>query len=206
MNVPSIDHTDQEFRLFSLVLAAGKSQRFGSPKQLARYRGQSLLMRATELAASVTGPDTLLVVGADWPLMIDEYKSGTKALDSFIALNEDFEAGMASSIVCGIRSILTVADAVMIVLADQPLITADHLLALMKEWQSSSSAIVASEFADIVGPPVIFPAACFPSLLKLQGDQGARKVIEENKSNVIGVPFAEAAVDIDTPEDLRMLQ
>ena len=205
MNVPSIDHSDQEFRLFSLVLAAGRSQRFGSPKQLARYHGQSLLKRATELATSITGPDTLLVVGADWQLMIDEYKSGQKPLDSFIVLNEDFETGMASSIVCGIRSIQPVADAVMIILADQPLITADHLLALEKKWRSSSSAIVTSEFADIAGPPVIFPAACFSSLLKLEGDQGARKVIEENKSNVIGIPFAEAATDIDTPEDLRKL-
>ncbi len=205
MKVPSMGHSDAELRLFSLVLAAGRSQRFGSPKQLARYRGQSLLRRAVALAADVTGPDTILVVGADWQLMIDEYKSGHKPLDAFVVLNEDFEAGMAGSIICGIRSILPVADAVMIMLADQPLITASHLLALKKEWQSSCSAIVASEFANIAGPPAIFPAACFSSLLRLKGDQGARAVIEENKANVIRVPFAKAATDIDTPEDLRKL-
>jgi len=205
MKMPPMDHSDQELRLFSLVLAAGSSQRFGSPKQLARYHGQSLLVRATELAASVTGTDTLLVVGAEWQRMIDEYRSCGQPFASFIVRNDDFAAGMASSIICGIRSILPVADAVMIMLADQPLITARHLLTLKKKWQASCSSIVASEFADIAGPPVIFPAACFSSLLKLKGDQGARAVIEKNKANVIGVPFAGAATDIDTPDDLRKL-
>jgi len=205
MIVPSIIHSDQELRLFSVVLAAGGSRRFGSPKQLARYRGQSLLRRAADLAASATGPDTLLVLGADWRLMIDELRSGRQLPESFVALNENFAAGMAGSITCGVRSILPLADAVLILLVDQPLITTSHLLTLKKKWQSSVSNIVVSEFADIAGPPVIFPASCFSSLLKLQGDQGARAVIEQNKANVIGVPFAEAATDIDTPGDLRKL-
>jgi len=205
MNVPEIKDSDQALRLFSLVLAAGRSERFGSPKQLARYRGQSLLRRASELAAAVSGSDKLLVIGADWQLMIDEYKSGDPPLNAFVVLNEDFSTGMAGSIVCGVRSIMPVADAVLIMLADQPLITAEHLLHLKEEWQSSVSSIVASEFAGISGPPVIFPADFFSSLLSLQGDQGARKVIEEHKASVMGVPFADAASDVDTPGDLRQL-
>ncbi len=187
--------------LFSLVLAAGKSRRFGSPKQLSQYRGQALVQRATQLATRITGPNTVLVVGFEWQRVVEDCTPFT----GFFVRNEDYETGMASSIACGVRSIQPVAGAVMIILADQPLITAEHLLALQAKWLASTSSIIATEFADIAGPPAIFPAASFASLLSLKGDHGARAVINKKEANVIRIPFADAAVDIDTPDDLHNL-
>ena len=188
--------------IFSLVMAAGKASRFGGAKLLAEYRGVSLVRRSLQLALQVTASKTVLIVGAEWQRVFIDCGS----LAPFIVRNEEYESGMASSIACGTRAIQPVADAVMILLADQPLITADHLHSMEQAWRASPSLIIATEFDEIAGPPVIFPAAYFAALLNLSGDAGARVVLEKNSDRVIKIPFADAAMDIDTPEDLRRLQ
>lgn len=188
--------------LFSLVLAAGNSHRFGSAKQLAQYQGQALVHRATQLAAHITGPNTILVVGPCWQRIVRSCIPFT----GFFVHNDAHDSGLASSIACGVKAVQGVAGAVMVLLADQPLISTAHLLALKEKWLESRSSIVATEFAAIAGPPAVFPANSFDSLLNLQGDQGARAVIAKADANVIRVPFAGASVDIDTPDDLRNLQ
>lgn len=187
--------------LFSLVLAAGNSRRFGSPKQLARYHGQTLVQRATQLASHITGPNTVLVVGSDWQRVVED----CCPFKGFFVRNEACDTGLASSIACGIEAVRSVAGAVIILLADQPLISVVHLQALQEQWLASKSSIVATEFANIAGPPAIFPATSFGSLLNLQGDQGARALLNRKNASVIRVPFPDAAVDIDTPDDLRNL-
>jgi molybdenum cofactor cytidylyltransferase len=188
--------------IYSLVMAAGQASRFGGAKMLAEYQGESLVRRSLKLGLRVTGGNTVLVVGGEWRRVFEDCGS----IASFIVRNEDYESGMAASIACGTRAVQPVADAVMILLADQPLITADHLLSMEQAWRASPSSIIATEFDGVVGPPVIFPAAYFSALSALSGDAGARVVIENNSEVVIRIPFADAAIDIDTPEDLQRLQ
>ncbi|MEE8344603.1 MAG: nucleotidyltransferase family protein, partial [Woeseiaceae bacterium] len=114
-------------------------------------------------------------------------------------------SGMASSIACGVNSVAHGADAVLLLMADQPLVTAEHLRALINEWLEAPNEIVISEYSDIRGPPVVFPAHCFDSLMKLEGDQGARSGLADTKCPVRGLAFEAAAVDIDTPGDLARL-
>ena len=185
--------------IFSMVLAAGSARRFGTAKQLAEFQGQSLVSRAVRLGQQASGSKTVLVVGAGWQHVVEDCRS----LTPFIVRNEHFESGMASSIASGIRAVQPVADAVLILLADQPLITAEHLSAMQNASIKSPDSIVASSFSDAVGPPVIFPARYFGELLRLRGDHGARSVIVENDAAVIEIQFADAAVDIDTPDDLQ---
>jgi len=187
--------------IYSLVMAAGQASRFHGAKMLAKYRGESLVRRSLQLGIRVTSRNTVLIVGGEWQRVIKECES----IAPFIVRNEDYESGMASSIACGTRAIRPVADAAMILLADQPLITADHLLSMEQAWRASPSSIIATEFDQIAGPPIIFPATCFAALSALSGDAGARVVMENNSDNVIKIPFADAAIDIDTPEDLQRL-
>ena len=197
----SVKLTTRKMGLYSLVLAAGSADRFGAPKQLARYQGQSLVRRMLHLARQTTGTRSVLVVGAEWQRVVEECRTEVP----FVVRNERYESGMASSIACGIRSIKPVADAVLILLADQPLITIDHLSSLQEAWLMSPASIVATQFDGTSGPPVIFPASCFDALLTLQGDRGARSIIENNEDTVVKVAFEDAAIDIDTPEDLERL-
>jgi len=94
----------------------------------------------------------------------------------------------------------------MVVLADQPLITTAHLDALRTSWSGATDEIVATAFDDVLGPPALFPSGCFDELAALQGDAGARQLLQDPRFTVQRIAFADAAIDIDAPEDLNRLQ
>ncbi len=190
-----------EHSVFALVLAAGESSRFGSTKQLVEYNGATLVGRTIRLAEDVCGDRTVLVVGSDWKRVL----AACGPLRGFFVRNDNYKSGMASSIVCGVNSVAHSADAVLLLMADQPLLTVEHLSSLISEWLGAPNEIVISEYSGVKGPPVVFPAHCFNSLIKLEGDQGARSVLSDTKYSVRGLAFEAAAVDIDTPGDLTKL-
>lgn len=200
--VRTVDSESPNLNIYSLVMAAGQASRFNGAKMLAKYRGESMVRRSLRLGIQATGQNTALIVGGEWQRVFGDCES----IAPFIVRNEDYESGMASSIACGTRAVRPVAGAVMILLADQPLITADHLLSMKQALYASPSSIIATEFDQVVGPPVIFPAAYFATLSALSGDSGARVVIEKNSDVVIKISFDDAAIDIDTPDDLDDLQ
>ncbi len=112
---------------------------------------------------------------------------------------------MSTSLTQGIRSLSDLADGVLLMLADQPLVSVEHLQSLVSAWNSSPHTICASAYADTQGPPVIFPSRFFDELMALQGDRGARAVIESNGDQAMTILFEDAAIDIDTPGDLNKL-
>ena len=185
--------------VFAVVLAAGQSSRFGKTKQLEKYQGIPLVTRSVRLGEAVCGSNTVLVAGNDWQRVTDI----CAPLAGFFVVNPRFADGLASSIECGIRSIAEVADAVLLLLADQPLITSAHLQVLMDAWQSSRESIVASAYAGTTGPPVIFPRRDFADLMRLSGDRGARSIIDANRERVKVIGFEPAALDIDRQSDLE---
>jgi molybdenum cofactor cytidylyltransferase len=184
--------------IFAIVLAAGASTRFGRLKQLEQFEGMPLAAGAVRKAESVCGERTVLVTGKDWK----DVTSACAPLAGFFIINNDYEQGLASSIACGIRAVAESADAILLMLADLPLITTEHLKNLVSIWSESPTSIIASAFEDTLGPPVIFPRTDFEALLELEGDRGARPVIDANRDRVQAVACEEAAFDIDRPEDL----
>jgi molybdenum cofactor cytidylyltransferase len=187
--------------LYTIILAAGSAERFGSPKQLATLGGSTLVARSLGLATEVTAGRVILVTGANWQEVIDD----CVPLDGFIVRNEHFSDGIGGSLAAGVRTVESVADAVLILLCDQALITAAHLEELIHTWRNSPDTIVASRYGDVCGVPAIFPARYFRELIDLDGDQGARKVIRKYGSTVIEVVFEDAAIDVDTPADLAKI-
>ncbi len=189
-------------RLFAVVLAAGNASRFGSTKQLAEYRGRPLVQLAVRRAERVCGADSILVVGADWRRVHE----ACAPLKGFLVMNDAHEAGMSSSIAAGVRAVATTADAILLLLADQPLVTSDDLTRLIDAWGGSATSIVCSSHAGVIGPPVIFPSRYFGELTAQSGDKGAREVLERHADEVVRVPCAAAAVDVDSPRDLDALR
>ncbi len=184
--------------IFAVVLAAGASTRFGRTKQLEHFEGIPLAAAAVRKAESVCGAQTVLVTGKDWK----EVASACEPLAGFFVINDDYERGLASSIACGVRAVAESADAILLMLADLPLITAEHLENLVNAWIESPQSIIASAFEDTLGPPIVFPKNDFDELLKLKGDRGARPIIDANRDRVRSIDCEEAAFDIDRPEDL----
>ena len=186
-------------RLFALVLAAGASRRFGSTKQLAELDGEALVARAMRSAIALCGSAVVLVTGKDWRAV------AAAAAPGFFVVNPRYRDGMSTSIAAGMRVLGPLADGVLILLADQPLVTAGHLRSLETLWRENPDHIVASDWQDACGPPVIFPRSAFGDLLSLSGDAGARRIITDGRHPVLRVDFAAAAVDVDRPEDLERL-
>jgi len=184
-----------------VMLAAGRSERFGPAKLLAEYRGKPLLQHALSAAQNTCPGDVCLVVGHN----AHEVADSAVGLADQVITNEDYATGIGSSIACGVRACREHADAILIMLADQPLVSSTHLAELVKRWTGKPNEIIASRFSDVSGPPVLFASALFDQLEDLHGDIGAREILRRSSSMLRTVEFAAAAIDIDTPEDLEAL-
>ena len=187
--------------VFAIVLAAGAARRFGRTKQLEEVGGIPLVRHACELAMSVCGDRVLLVTGHDRTRVI----AATDGTAKFFVANEDYADGMGGSIAAGVKAVAHAANAILLLLADQPLITTAHLTGLVQTWSGADNAIVATAFDDTLGPPVLFPRASFDSLQRLSGDIGARSVLQDPAFDLKSVTWEDAAIDIDMPEDLTHL-
>lgn len=188
--------------VYAVVLAAGSSSRFGSPKQLAELDGIALVRHTTDVARSCCSSQSVLVAGHEWPAIIET----CAPFPGFLIINDSYEDGVASSITTAIRALRHTAAAVIILLADQPLITSEHVTALISAWTGDEQEIVATAYAGTSGAPALFARGCFDSLAALTGDQGARSLLQDARFTVRNIVFEDAAFDVDTAADLAKLE
>lgn len=179
-----------------LLLAAGASRRFGSNKLLQHIEtGVSVLDRSYH-AASALHATPLLVISDDPALRIHCEERSYPYL-----INAQAAHGMTSSIVCGVRATAG-AGGWAICLADMPCIRQQTMVQLRETWDGER--ILLPRYREQAGHPVIFPREYFAQLTALQGDQGARRVVQDS-SDVVYLDVADPGVllDIDTPADLQ---
>jgi molybdenum cofactor cytidylyltransferase len=123
-----------------------------------------------------------------------------------LVVNHEWREGLASSIRAGIARLPASCTAVMLLLADQPAVTADDLKRLAGTWRKQPQYIAAALYAGTSGVPAIFPRSAFRDLAELRGDVGARALLRRGADRVVRVPMPSAALDVDTPEDLLALE
>jgi molybdenum cofactor cytidylyltransferase len=177
------------------VLAAGGSSRMGTPKQLLVIDGESLVQRAARLALQSGADPVLVIVGAASGAVTD----AVRALPVRIVVNERWESGIASSIHSAVGH-CGKAEALLILLCDQPDVTAAHLRQLAAAAEGGAE-IAAASYEGTLGVPALFRANVYPELLRLKGDSGAKRVILAQPERVIAVPMEVASRDLDTRED-----
>ncbi len=194
--------TKTRLKVFAAILAAGRSTRFGSTKQVAVARGKPLVRCATSAAQRVCGERVFTVIGHDMAVVLAALGDDS----GFVVVNDDYDSGLASSIVRAVNACQDDADALLIMMADQPLVTAEHLRSLLEAWSGRENEIVATAYAGTAGPPVLFARGAFRDLLELRGDMGARALFDNERFDLKTVLFEPAATDIDTAADLAALR
>jgi CTP:molybdopterin cytidylyltransferase MocA len=183
-------------KVVAAVLAAGASQRFGRPKQLALLYGTPLVRYAILATATCHIAERTVVLGAH----ADEV---ARALDGSIVplRNPLWSEGIASSIRAAVAwAHGRRAAALVLLLGDQPLVGARHVGRLVDAWREGAPA-VASVYADVLGVPALFDASLFAELRTLTGDRGAAGILR-SRVDVARVPCPEASLDVDTSLDL----
>ena len=188
-----------------VILAAGASRRFGSPKQLARYLNETLVARSVRLAHEAGAGPIWVVLGYRAQAMRRALQQGrVPSGETTTVRNPRWRDGMGRSLARGVRALDRSARAVLVCLADQPLVEAGDLAALVRTWRDNPRSVVASRYAGKLGVPAIFPRSHFGALKSLAGDRGAQALLASSK-NVLGIPIPLAAVDVDKPKDLSHL-
>jgi molybdenum cofactor cytidylyltransferase len=188
--------------VYAVVLAAGESRRFGGTKLLERIDGETLVGRAATLAGAICGSLTVLMTGS----RADEIAAAAGGHCRIVLQNPRYREGLVTSIALAAQSLHARAAALLLLLADQPLVDEVHLRRILAAWSGRPDEIVATGFADTAGPPVLMPRATFPALRCLTGDRGARDLFCDPAYSLQVLPFEAAAMDIDTAEDLARLR
>ncbi|WP_035361909.1 nucleotidyltransferase family protein [Dyadobacter alkalitolerans] len=187
-----------------IILAAGSSSRLGEPKQLLRYQDKTLIRHVTQAAIAAKSTSVTVVTGSNAGLIEKELDS----LPCHAVHNPDWESGMASSIVAGVQQLMAAQpgiSGVIFAVTDQPFVTSDLFNALIEKSLEGNAGIVASAYENTLGTPVLFSNKYFPSLLKLNGAEGAKKLITKFAGDVTAVPFPSGGIDIDTQADYQKL-
>ena len=191
-------------RVAAVVLAAGGSTRFGKPKQFALFQGETFIRRTVRAAIESDCAPVVVVTGEDSARVSLELSG----LAVSIAMNPNWQSGLGSSIVVGIRRAMNLTpdlEAVVLLTCDQPFVTAAILAQLIQLRLTSGKPIIASAYAETLGIPALFDQSCFPDLLRLKEDSGAKGIILARPHDLASFDFPAGAIDIDTAADYKKL-
>ncbi len=174
----------------------------GHPKLLLADRGVPLLRRAVDAAVGGGCDEVLVVLGGH----DDRYTPILAGTPARIVHNPAYTEGLSSSIRVGIEALSEEIEAAVLLLADQPFVDAALVRRLIETYRSSGKRIVTCHYRAVRGVPALFDRALFLELLLLEGDRGARAVVDAYPTHVATVEIpAEVAEDVDTPADAKRL-
>jgi molybdenum cofactor cytidylyltransferase len=186
-----------------VILAAGTSTRLGRPKQLLELGGEPLLRHTLRNALASRADEVVLVLGSQ----AEEIADVVGDLGSRTAINPEYAAGQSTSLRVGIEAVSAEADAVIVMLGDQPMVTSAMLDQIIERFEVTGAPIVQPVYGETPGNPVLLARSLFPELLEIEGDQGARGVIKSHANQIDRVRVSDGLPpgDVDTEEDYQTL-
>lgn len=187
-----------------MILAAGASTRMGTPKQLLPFQGRSLLRYIAEEAIASCCNPVVVVLGSQAKRM----KLEVDGLALHMVENQQWTDGMGTAISAGMTALTTInpsLDAVVIVLCDQPFVSASLIDQLVESSRSTQCPIIASAYANTIGVPALFDRSLFTELRSMNANVGAKYLIKQHAEKVFQVSFPKGAIDLDTPAQYQQL-
>jgi molybdenum cofactor cytidylyltransferase len=181
-----------------IILAAGMARRFGAQKLLAPFAGSNVLRTVVDSMTRAAVEHVIVVSGPDGEAL----KAACAGVSLTWARNDEPGKGMSASIVRGIEALPPNVGAAIVALGDQPTVSSQVVDRLVATWRGGGGPIVAPRYRGVRGNPVLFDRAMFGALRFLQGDRGARDLLESEPNRVIMVDMPEAPpLDVDTLSD-----
>lgn len=194
-------HSNQ--MIAGIVLAAGESRRMGETKQLLPLGDGTILEQVVKNLLESNLGEIIVVLGYQAQTVSE--RIADKPVKKVV--NLDFQQGIGSSIRKGVSQISEVVDAIMIALGDQPLVGKEVINKLIDAFYEGRQGIIVPVYKGMRGHPVVFDRKYRAELLKLEGDVGGKKIIENHSDDVleIGVNSQGVIVDIDTRSEYELL-
>ena len=192
--------------LEAIVLAAGAGRRFGGRKLLATFEGRPLIAGALDAAFAAPVRRVWLTTDGDGDLAAiarDHARNLGREDDLELVMAQDAAEGMGASLRSAAAALPDDAVGAFVFLGDMPRVPPGVAQALAQALDAGFD-LAAPRFAGRRGHPVLFGRACFPALLDLRGDAGARELLSRAGDRLALVDIADAGVlfDVDRPEDL----
>lgn len=187
----------------AIVLAAGRSSRMGAHKLLLPLGGRPLVAHAVSAANASSAQPVFVVLGHDAERVAATLPPGRQQ----VIVNPSYQEGMATSLCAGLAAIEPGSAGALILLGDQPLVTAELIEQMLDAARAFPDSILAASYDGRRGNPVYFPSAYFAELNTVTGDEGGRSVIQQHHDNVRLVPIAntDAMLDADAPDDYQQI-
>ena len=186
-----------------IILAAGESTRFGEPKQLVAVAGGLLIGWPLAAALESKLDHVVLVLGCEHDRIRRRLGSAGDHPKCEIIVIPDYRSGQSASLKAGVLRIRNDFPSVMFLLGDQPLVDTAVIDLLLDRFAASEKPICVPTYRGTRGNPVLFASGFYPHLLAIEGDQGARAIIDGHPHQVLAVEIDDPRVflDVDRRED-----
>jgi len=185
----------------AILLAAGESKRMGKPKQLMPFGQNTVVEQVIDNLLSSVVNEVIVVVG----YRAEEVIKSIVGKPVKIAINPNYQQGMSTSIIAGLNLVDSRAQAVMLALGDQPLISSQTINRLIAEFYNHDKGIATPAYQGGRGHPIIFAIKYKEKLLELKGDIGGRQIVKDHLNDILEVAVNAGGIitDIDTISDYQ---
>jgi molybdenum cofactor cytidylyltransferase len=180
----------------AILLAAGESKRMGKPKLLLPFGDSTIVEQAINSLLNSKINELIIVVGYRAEELVG--KIAKKPVK--IVLNRQYQQGISTSIIAGLKTVDKDTRGIMIALGDQPLVDSRTIDRLIEEFQKHDRGIIIPVCQGRRGHPVIFPIKYEEELLQLEGDVGGKQIVKDHPDEVleVAVNCEGILIDIDT--------
>ncbi len=188
-----------------LIMAAGASTRMEPVKQLLAWKGNTMLEHVYQRCRASRAGQTFIVLGA----YAEKIKGNCTAPSADIFINPNWRKGLGNSIAFGVNSVLGVQPGlkgILIVLGDQPRVSANHLDKLISLWEKRGVAVAATRYREKTGVPALFDRKLFDEIRVLDGPRGAQPLLSSTLKDIETIDGRDYIADIDTLEDYERLK
>ena len=187
-------------RVAAVILAAGGSARFGSPKQLAYWRGKTFIEQAVDTALASSARPVVVVLGAE----VERCRATLADRPVEIVVNETWMEGQSTSMQAGLAALPANVGGAVFFLVDMPGVVPDLIDRLLQRHRETLAPLVWPEFEGRRGNPILFDRSLFSELRQVRGDTGGKPVLLRYQDRAEQVIVSDKSIlqDVDRPEGL----